>query len=241
VWYETDSFIYDIFQGPLLKVTSVSDSIVNNDENIRFIVTVDAEVAGDYTLSGFLFKDEGDTFTDLEYVKKELELTAGVHQVQLDFDAKKIKGKGISGTYNLSLRAEDHLYASGYDYISASYLLSQLASPALYLVGPMYDINTLGSRSGSNQLSVFLPLDVTVADTYTVYASIWDEDFNLISVTNSQPYLSVGTPDYEITFDTFSVAESELEGVFTVSVGILDQNGSSMVFENYRIEVNTTY
>jgi PBP1b-binding outer membrane lipoprotein LpoB len=238
-WHETDSITHNSFQGALLKITSVSDTIVNNGENIRFTINVDAEVAGNYTIYGSLFKDEGETFTWLEGLDKELYLPAGTNQVQLDFDAKAIKGKGISGPYSLSLRAEDHLYASGYDYVSANYQLSQLASPALYLRNPIYS-----SNSRANEITVVVPLNVTVAGTYFVYGSMWkygsmmDGDVNLISVNNLQPVLSVGTHDIQLTFDTSAIAEYGLTGPFTVAVGILDQNRKSMVLENYQLELN---
>ena len=229
-WHETGSMTYDVFQGTLLDIVSVSDSTANQGENIRFTVTIDAEVTDSYTLSGSLYKDELDTFTWLESFNQEVNLLAGNNQVQIDFDAKAIKGKGISGPYNLVIYAKDRLYSSSYDHISANYQLSQLASPAAYLRNPIYS-----SNSSPNQITVFVPLNVTVASTYYVYGSIWDDDFNLVSVKNLEPALSVGTTDIQLIFDTSAINEYGLTGPYTVSVGVLDQAGNSQVLENYQL------
>ena len=232
LWYETDSLTYNIFQAALLSVVTVSDSLANQGKNIRFIITLNAEVAGNYTLSCTLYKVSEDNSAWLETLDRDVDLSAGYNQVLFDFDSKKIKGAGIGGPYSLTVYAKDRYYSSGYDHISANYQLSQLASPTAYLRAPIYSVD-----SGVNKISVFVPLTVTVAGTYYVYGSLWDSEFNLISVMNLQPILAVGTPDINLEFDTSQIAEYRLLGPYTVSVGILDQDDNSLVLENYPVQI----
>ncbi|MDR2712500.1 MAG: hypothetical protein LBB91_05240, partial [Clostridiales bacterium] len=203
-WLSTDPLLADDFQGNLLEVTAISDSLINLGETLRFTASIQAQVAGDYDLSASLFKINGAEQTGLGNLALNLNLAAGINQVNFDFDAKELRGKGISGPYDLFLSSSDEFYANYDHHQSAGYLLSQLASPSAYIDGELSEIIIQPSSkimTAANELFISAPVVVSNAGIYHMQAILWDQEGNLLSATLWQDTLSAGPQPVEFNFD----------------------------------------
>jgi hypothetical protein len=242
-WLITDSHDAGDFQGKLLTVDSITDTLEDTSgglaQTIRFTANINAAISGTYNLSGSLFKDLGDgEQATLDNLYQEVPLTVGINVITFNFDAAKIQGRGLEGPYEFYLSANDGLYASYDSHTSDSYLLSQLTQPAAYFNGNFSEdiIPRLGKVPG---LMIGVPLIASIVDIYTVKATLYDQDGNPIDYAEKTLTIDTVGTVLELVFNSSSIYVYEVDGPYIVSVAIFDQTDKLLVGREYETQAYT--
>ena len=212
-----------------MSILSISDSLINQGENIRFTVVVHAEVARTYTFTACLFKDGGENQDMLGVNNDELYLSTENNSIIFDFDATKMKGEGINGPYDFTLYAADEFYGSHEHALSQAYSLSQIASPDVCFAGDFifsYPAGTPGASTpnSSSILNVAVPLSVASSNNYTIAASIWNDTYDMVDGMIINEYLAIGAQNFELAFSLDRIAEFDIVGPYKIFASILDEN-----------------
>ncbi len=209
----------------------------NNDgqnEALRITVGINVTAPATYQLVGWLQSGAG---ANLVWAYASATLSAGAHQMQLDFDGKLLRLQGVNGPYKLvhiELRTGDEGDIADFAdnaYTTAAYAVTIFLAPAVTYTGAYADT---GVDSNSNGLFDTLNIDVGVqvngAGNYTLVGWLSTPVGNAIPGAVATTAFTTSGPQ-TLSFDGKSIRWQRQNGPYTLRyLEVRDSNQERVAF-----------
>lgn len=211
------------------EMKKVSEEAIdtNNDTLIDFLkigFEVNLSKAGDYTITGSLYKDS----KRITHSSETLYLESGDRVVNLTFSGVEIANSGEDGPYDVvGVKLYSHnpgLVGKAENTTTASYNSSNFQGKTASFVEVIedYGLDT-NNNVLYNYLVVNMSLNVTQSGNYTIYGSLHgDGGF----ITNIYETVSFGTgiQVVKLEFDGYDIRDRGIDGNYNFSTKIYDDN-----------------
>lgn len=210
-----------------MKKVSEEAIDTNNDTLIDFLkigFEVNLSKAGDYTITGSLYKDS----KRITHSSETLYLESGDRVVNLTFSGVEIANSGEDGPYDVvGVKLYSHnpgLVGKAENTTTASYNSSNFQGKTASFVEVIedYGLDT-NNNVLYNYLVVNMSLNVTQSGNYTIYGSLHgDGGF----ITNIYETVSFGTgiQVVKLEFDGYDIRDRGIDGNYNFSTKIYDDN-----------------
>ena len=234
--YTTSAYDYAEFQiPPAAAFTGIYSDYgrdINSDglyEYLTIDVGVDATVAGNYSIEGWLYDVNG---TAIVWAGDTTYLTVGIQTVELNFDGENIREHGVNGPYNLKnlvlfdensivlAYIVDAYTSSAYDY--TDFQISSQFTDTYFDYGKDIDDDGL-----YDYLTVDVGVMVTSAGNYSVGGLLLDPNESIVVSTRNDTYLDIGVQSVLLNFDGVKIRRHGVNAFFNLShLTLFDENGN---------------
>ncbi len=244
----TDIFI-DVIGNEIDFTKRNSDTGIDTNGNGLFdFITVDigieSTLEGNFKFAGELY-DANDNFIDSHMDGKDI--VVGENYLKFKFDGKNVFLHGMDGPYflkNAVLYSDDGeikaLMENVHQTKAFSYMDFEKAS--IFFSGEQSDIGIDKNGNGKfDYLEWFFNLTVSVADTYTISATLKNSNYKDIEILNSEQYLEVGENPCSVLFDGVKIRQSLSDGNFIIDDVSIAGGGSTIYFGSVYTTSNNYY
>jgi len=226
--YETAAYSHTAFEGGEAEFASLgtfNDYGVDSDgdglfDNLRIEVTADIQQAGDYSLIGRLFDEDGNSIDD---VLIQQTLSQGQHSLPLDFSGVKIHKNGKPGPYLLR-----YAFVYGSDgslldslpqaYSTAAYEIWQFEMYLASMTGRFHDLGRDTNGNGLfDELIVAVEVDAVASGNVVVQARLESSDGVELGTANNFVTINSGPEWVELTFDGRNIFASGKNGPYNLT------------------------
>jgi hypothetical protein len=225
--YTTSAYDSAEFQIPpaaaFTGIYSDNGRDINSDglyDYLTIDVGVDATVAGNYSIEGWLYDVNG---TDIVWAGDTTYLTAGIQTVELNFDGKHIREHGVNGPYNLKnlVLFDENSIVLAYivdAYTTSAYDYTDFQIPSSQFTDTYFDY---GRDINADGLYDYLTIDVgvmvTSAGDYRVEGLLRDPNESIVVSTSNDTYLDVGIQTLLLNFDGGKIHRHGVNASFNLS------------------------
>ena len=223
--HTTAAYSLSQFEGAQIGLSgSYTDSGIDlNGDGVYDILRVTSGLTvtepGTYQVSAELYKN--DDFITTTYT--EATYSIGSQTVDLSFGGKVIGTKGIDGPYelrNVAVRDSGDVlmdYAAS-PYTTGMYSAAEFRSGFLSFLGNYSDSGIDETGSGKfDKLRIVVPAQVTDAGTYTITASLLDQNGNKIETVTTNVLLGTGAQTIPLDFSGRTISSHGADGPFILA------------------------
>lgn len=221
----TTPYDYTQFQGLKLETRNIVDygEDVDSDGLFDYLAVelqLDALTAGNYTIKGSLYCDEGSIDSNHSYQYLE----EGTATITFKFDGCKLFRKRVDGPYNISFLLSDGLYGGHETHVTSAYSYTDFQKPKAYFTNIFLDYGTdVDDDSYYDYLTIEAEVYVKTPGNYTILG--WLEDD--MTSAHSYEYLNAGTQQITLNFDGTAIYRSGEDGPYLLShIAILDEDST---------------
>lgn len=223
--FEYARFIGDASEGP---ITSTGDApytglVIEGD--------VEVSVAGTYSAYCWLIESN---WVGQVYADGLFSLYEGTNHIQLSYSAADLQSLGNDGPWMIQFNLNDRFYlaADWRFFDSRPYLLSDFSggvTPSSRFTEPMisYGMN-LDSDKLYEDLGVDVDVEITEPGYYLVDGLLFVDIWGGVDVgyaTTSIEYFEVGTHIVHLTYDSYGIASSEVNGPYHLTLWLYSYSG----------------
>jgi len=191
-------------------------------------VHVQVNVAGNYTVSGFL-RDA--TFNLTLFSSASAALSVGPGSIRVPFPGPSINASGIDGPYFVDLQlyqdAAPPIYLGSNTTTTQAYSHLAFDPPPAFMTPPHPDS---GEDTNGNGLFDFLNVDVhvqvNVAGNYTVSGFLHNANYSLTVFNTAAAALTVGPASIRVPFSGPLINESGIDGPYIVELQLFAVDGT---------------
>lgn len=221
---------------------------VDNDgvhETLRITVGVNVTAPATYQLVGWL---QSGTGANLAWANASAMLSAGAHQMQLDFDGKLLRLQGENGPYQLAhieLRTGDHgdvVDFADNAYTTAAYPVTSFLAPAVSYTGAYAESSVDSNGNGLfDTLNIDVGVQVNSAGNYTLVGWLYAADGSVLpGAVATTAFTTSGTQT--LPFDGKSIRWQRKNGPYTLRyLEVRDSNQERVAFLTQAYTTPTAY
>jgi chitodextrinase len=213
--------------GEDLNANGLYDNLVMN-------VSVNANLAGWYWVSGELF-DDGWSY--VSWYGDFFYLNMGVQTVQLRFLSGAVFNHGYNGSYFVTIGLYDSSGVIEIDndtYTTNAYTYDQFEIPSNHFAPPHSDY---GEDTNANGLFDYLvlnvSLDVSSAGWYWMEGDLYDSEWNFITWNYVYVSLSAGYQIIEIRFNGTDIGNSSYDGPYYIDLYLYNDSWNLSDYDSY--------
>ena len=238
--YQADDYYdSDSFEGPPAVFAPPHDSYVvdlNGDTLFDFVVvnvSVDADVAGTYTVSAEIYLDWWDV---IDSVDSTTWLDEGPQVVELRFPGWVIRDHGDSGPYTIDmvLYDEGDRECDWDSHVTAAYLWSEFQTQPAAFAPPH---NDYGEDTDSDSLFEWLVVEVNltveVAGDYMIVTWLYDSSWNDLTQTENWFTLGEGSQTVLVKYPGWVLVLNDQDGIFHVDIYLYDESENYLEYSSH--------
>ena len=213
---------------------------INSDGLYNYLtidVDMDATVAGNYSIEGWLYDVNG---TDIVWSSYSAHLNIGNQTVGLNFDGKDIHEHGVDGSYYLKnlVLFDENSAVLGYvvdAYTTSAYNYTDFQTPPSQFTDTYLDYGTDIDGDGLyDYLTTDVGVKVTSAGNYSVEGLLYDVNGSIVVSTSNDTHLDVGVRSVLLNFDGLKIRRHGVNAPFNLSHLILyDKNSNLLEYRDF--------
>lgn len=235
----TDFYKCSDFQGILLEIDEISDNgtDVNSDslfDTLDFNFNLNVLSAGEFTVSGMLFSEDGIHLGTAETVKK---LNRGKQTLSLKFVGQALRYSEIDGPYTLYIDYDDGKYCGFSEYASKDYSHMDFQVSDVAFTGENYDaaIDTNGNNF-FDELNIKAQVVALIPEDYKIHGILQDKKGNFIQSSTVTMELGEEPSTAELCFEGTYINKSAIDGPYEVILSVSDEDGNDLA--GFKYETN---
>jgi hypothetical protein len=223
------------FTGSYTETTTDSDGD-GIFEQLGAVVGVDIREPGLYTVTGILqrnsdFISSRSFYFDASMWVEAIGPEAGNYEIQAFFSGEEIFRSGLPGPYEMWLMITDSTgaVAAADTFTTAAYVSTQFGEFPTRLAQLAETAVDIDSDGFFDEILVEIDLALSRPISATVDVSVQHSGRTLVS-TSETKYLPEGNNPLKYSLPASGIAASGLNGPYTLSVGIVDQDGEQTAY-----------
>lgn len=229
--------------GSSLEISSITEQAIDSDgdgkyNNLRVTINFTSDEAMSAQIIAKLF-DADENMICMERIYPEL--VVGYQQLQLDFDGTEIRNSGKNGPYTLNVSfytvEHDAFLLDSEEITTQAYSFTDFQPQDAVFSGVYADQGIDTDADGVyDYLAVETEINVTVAGIYTVEGYLYGDSETAIAFGSNTAYLDTGTQTVVLNFEGLHIAQSKIDGPYTLSYLTLydeDENTVDFVYQPY--------
>jgi len=233
----TNSYKAKDFQSNLLVIEGIADKGVdiNGDsmyDTLDFDLSLNVLGAGEFTISGMLFSEDGTYLGSAETVRK---LNPGKQTLSLKFVGQALRYSQIDGPYILYIDYDDGKNYGSVEYTSKAYSHEDFQVSDVVFTGKNSD-----EAKDTNQNSLFDELNISaevaalVPGEYKIQGILQDRKGNFIQAANTTVAIGEEPVEVQLSFSGIYINKSAVDGPYEVILAICDEEGNDLTGIKYQ-------